>query len=143
MNAQVEWKEGMAFEAHLEGFHFTIDADEEFGGQNKGPRPKGLTLVSLAGCTAMDVISILEKMRLASRVEVFKVATDAVIEKDYPKRILEIVIKYIFKGKNLPLDKVEHAIELSLENYCGVSATLRPSVKLSHQIIINDRVVEG
>jgi putative redox protein len=139
MDARVEWKDGMAFEAHLEGFHFTIDADEQFGGHNRGPRPKGLTLVSLAGCTAMDVISILQKMRV--KVDAFEVATDAVIEKDYPKRILEVVIKYSFKGENVPVDKVKHAIELSLENYCGISATLRPSVKLSHQIIINDQVI--
>ena len=139
MDARVEWKDGMAFEAHLEEFHFTIDGDEQFGGLNRGPRPKGLTLVSLAGCTAMDVISILQKMRV--KVDAFEVATDAVIEKDYPKRILEIVIKYSFKGKNVPEQKVKQAIELSLENYCGVSATLRPSVKLSHQIIINDRVI--
>ena len=141
MNARVEWKNGMAFEAHLEKFHFTIDGDEQFGGQNKGPRPKGLTLVSLAGCTAMDVISILQKMRI--KLDAFEVATDAVIEKDYPKRILEIVIKYIFKGENVPLEKVKHAIELSMENYCGVSATLKPSVKISQQIIINDQVMEG
>lgn len=141
MDARVEWKDGMGFEAHLEGFHFTIDADEQFGGENRGPRPKGLTLVSLAGCTAMDVISILQKMRV--KVDAFEVATDAVIEKDYPKRILEVVIKYSFKGKNVPVDKVKHAIELSLENYCGISATLRPSVKLSHQIIINDQVIYG
>jgi len=141
MDARVEWKDGMAFEAHLEGFHFTIDADEQFGGESKGPRPKGLTLVSLAGCTAMDVISILQKMRV--KVDAFEVVTDAVIEKDYPKRILEVVIKYSFKGENVPEDKVKHAIELSLENYCGISATLKPSVKFSHQIIINDQVING
>jgi putative redox protein len=140
MDARVQWKNGMAFEAHLEGFHFTIDGDQQFGGQNLGPRPKGLTLVSLAGCTAMDVISILQKMRVEP--DTFEVATDAVIEKDFPKRILEIVIKYIFKGKDLPVEKIKHAIELSLESYCGVSATLRPTVKLSHQLIINDRVID-
>ena len=140
MDARVQWKNGMAFEAHLEGFHFTIDGDQQFGGQNLGPRPKGLTLVSLAGCTAMDVISILQKMRV--NLDAFEVATDAVIESDYPKRILEIVIKYIFKGNDVPVEKIKHAIELSLENYCGVSATLRPTVKLSHRIIINDRMID-
>ncbi|MGD2085834.1 MAG: OsmC family protein [Candidatus Aminicenantes bacterium] len=141
MDARVEWKDGMAFEAHLGGFHFTIDSDEQFGGLNRGPQPKGLTLVSLAGCTAMDVISILEKMRV--KVDAFEVATDAVMEKNYPKRILEIVVKYSFKGEDVPLNKVKQAIELSLENYCGISATLRPSVKISHQIIINDQVING
>jgi putative redox protein len=141
MDARVEWKSGMAFEAYLDGFNFTIDADKQSGGENKGPKPKGLTLVSLAGCTAMDVISILQKMRVT--VDAFEVATDAVIANDHPKRILEVLIKYSFKGKNVPVDKVKHAIELSQENYCGVSATLKPSVKLSYQIIINDQVIDG
>ena len=141
MEARVEWKDGMAFEAHLEGHHFTIDADELVGGRKLGPRPKGLTLVSLAGCTAMDVISILQKMRV--KVDSFEVVTDGVIEQDFPKRILEIVVKYVFKGENIPLDKVKHAVELSMETYCGVTATLRPTVKISHQIIINGNVVAG
>jgi putative redox protein len=143
MNASVKWTDGMAFEAHLEGFTFNIDADEKFGGQNKGPRPKGLTLVSLAGCTAMDVISILGKMRVAQKIDSFEVATDGVIEKELPKRILEVVIKYIFKGNDLPMEKLKHAIQLSQENYCGVSATLKPSVKISHQLIVNDKVIDG
>ena len=58
------WKDGMSFESEVNGFKLTIDADEKVGGQNKGPRPKPLTLVSLAGCTGMDVISILKKMRV-------------------------------------------------------------------------------
>ena len=140
MEARIEWKAGMAFEAHLDGFHFTIDADEKVGGSNLGPRPKGLTLVSLAGCTGMDVISILRKMRVT--VEAFTVATDAFIEENFPKRILEIVIKYIFKGPNIPAEKVKQAIQLSMENYCGVTATLRPSVKISHRIIINDQEIK-
>jgi putative redox protein len=141
MQASVVWKDGMAFEAHLDGFNFFIDADETVGGQNKGPKPKGLTLVSLAGCTAMDVISILKKMRVS--VDSFEVAIDGVIAQEHPRKFLELVIKYIFKGTDLPLGKIENAITLSMENYCGVSATLRPTVKLSHQIIINGQVVES
>jgi putative redox protein len=141
MKTSIEWKDGMAFDAHLGGYTLTIDADEKFGGKNLGPRPKGLTLVSLAGCTGMDVVSILGKMRVMQKVESFKIDTDAVLEEDYPKRIMEIVVKYIFKGSDLPVDKIQHAIELSAENYCGVYATLRPTVKLSYQIIINDEVI--
>jgi putative redox protein len=141
MQASVVWKDGMAFEAHLDGFNFFIDADKTVGGQNKGPKPKGLTLVSLAGCTAMDVISILKKMRVS--VDSFEVAIDGVIAQEHPRKLLELVIKYIFKGMDLPLGKIKKAITLSLENYCGISATLRPSVKFSHQIIINDQIIEG
>lgn len=141
MKASVTWKDGMAFDAHLENFSFVIDADPTVGGRNLGPRPKGLTLVSLAGCTAMDVISILGKMKVQPDIEHFEVATDGVLEPNLPKRIQEITISYIFKGAKLPAvaDKIKHAIELSMETYCGVSATLRPTVKLHHKLIINDQ----
>jgi len=102
--------------------------------------PKGLTLTSLAGCTAMDVISILGKMRV--KIDAFEVVTDSVITDEHPKKFTEIIIKYIFKGENIPLPKVKDAITLSLENYCGVAATLAPVVKISHQIVINDQVME-
>ena len=141
MQTSVVWKDGMAFEVHLDGFNFIIDADETVGGQNKGPQPKGLTLVSLAGCTAMDVISILKKMRVS--VDSFEVAVDGVVAQEHPRKFLELVIKYMFKGTDLPLGKIKSAITLSMETYCGVSATLRPVVKLSYQIIINDQVVES
>ena len=141
MQASISWKDGMAFEAKLDGFDFMIDADKQFGGQGLGPKPKGLTLISLAGCTAMDVISILTKKRVI--VDSFQVATEAVLAGEHPKKFDEVVIKYMFKGDDLPLDKIKRAIELSLEKYCGVHATLKPTVSLSHQIIINDQVVEG
>ncbi len=140
MESKVVWQEGMAFEAHLGGFNFTIDAGPAVGGQNKGPSPKGLTLVSLAGCTAMDVISILTKMRV--NVEAFEVETDAKLASEHPKKFTDIVVKYKFKGQDLPLDKIKRAIELSRENYCGVAATLKSAVSMSYEIHINDRKVE-
>ena len=139
MESKVVWQEGMAFDAHLDGFNFTIDAGESVGGRNLGPKPKGLTLVSLAGCTAMDVISILTKMRV--EVEHFEVGTVGKLSKEHPKRFTGIVIQYKFKGKDLPLDKINRAVELSMENYCGVSATLKPSVIISKEIYINDQRV--
>lgn len=143
MNASVVWKDGMAFDAHLENFSFVIDADPSVGGRNLGPRPKGLTLVSLAGCTALDVISILGKMKIQPDIDHFEVATDAKIEANIPRRIEEITISYIFKGEKLPaaVDKIKHAIELSMGTYCGVSATLRPAVKLNHKLIINGQKI--
>jgi len=139
MKAKIEWQEGLSFQARLDGFDFMIDADEKAGGKNKGPRPKGLTLISLAGCTGMDVISILQKMRVT--VDQFEVETDAVIDDEHPKKFLEIVISYIFKGKDLPVDKIKKAISLSEERYCGVSATLKPSVKMSKEIVVNGQKI--
>lgn len=142
MEAKVVWQDGMTFEAGLDGHTFLIDAKEEVGGRNKGPTPKGLTLVSLAGCTAMDVISILEKMR--QEVDSFEVVTDARVADEHPKKILEIVIKYILTGRKLDREKVIRAVELSEETYCGVSATLRPGVKISSEIYINgEKIIDG
>lgn len=135
MEASVKWSDGMAFDAQLDGFNFMIDADPAFGGQNKGPKPKGLTLVSLAGCTAMDVVSILGKMRV--KPDSFEVATEGNLTAEHPKTFSDIVIKYIFTGANLPLDKLKHAIELSYDTYCGVSAMLKKAAKMSYKVIVN------
>jgi putative redox protein len=144
MEASVTWKDGMSFDANLEGFSFAIDADPKFGGQGKGPRPKGLTLVSLAGCTAMDVVSILGKMKIMTKVEGLEISCDGNLAEDHPKKFTNIVVKYNFKGENLStaVDKIKHAIELSMENYCGVSASLKPTVKFSYQLIINDQLMD-
>ncbi|MEI7980226.1 MAG: OsmC family protein, partial [Bacteroidota bacterium] len=63
-SVNVEWNSGMAFKAEVNGFSIMLDADEKVGGTNQGPRPKPLLLASLGGCTGMDVISILTKMRV-------------------------------------------------------------------------------
>ncbi len=140
MNSKVVWKDGLSFEATLDGFKFMIDAKEDVGGKNRGPSPKGLILISLAGCTGMDVISILKKMRVD--IDSFEVKTESVLSKEHPKKYLAILIKYVFEGKNLSLEKIKKAILLSEEKYCGVSATLKLSVKIANEIIINGKKIE-
>ena len=135
MESKVVWTDGMAFEAQLEGSSFSIDADEKFGGRGLGPKPKGLLLTSLAGCTAMDVIAILKKMRVA--VDHFEVTADGVLAEEHPKKFESIVITYRFEGEDLPIGKLQRAVQLSEERYCGVSATLAPAVELSSEIFVN------
>ncbi|MBE0650405.1 MAG: OsmC family protein [Bacteroidales bacterium] len=132
----VTWKDQMAFEAKVDGFTIALDADEKVGGRNLGPRPKPLTLVSLGGCTGMDVISILGKMRV--ELDFFDVEVEGELSDEHPKYFHSIHIKYIFKGKDLPMDKLEKAVTLSQERYCGVSEMLRKAAKLSHEIVILD-----
>ncbi len=142
MEGKVVWKEGMAFEAHLGGHLFMLDASKDVGGTGLGPSPKGLVLIALAGCTAMDVVSILKKMR--EPVETFEVETDAVTATEHPKKILEIVVKYKFtSSEKLCKEKVLRAVELSEDTYCGVSATLKPQVKISNEIYINGEKLEA
>lgn len=128
------WKENMAFEAEIQGFRITLDADAAVGGENRGPKPKALTLVSLAGCTSMDVISILKKMRVEP--ESFNVEVEGEMTEEHPKYYHSIHMTYIFRGKDLPKDKIEKAVNLSQERYCGVSALLSKGAKITSEIVI-------
>jgi len=135
LQSKVTWTDGMAFDAELEGFHFAIDADQEFGGRGLGPKPKGLLATALIGCTAMDVIAILRKMRVTPKT--FAVSADAVLTDEHPKRYTSIVIRYELTGDDLPHDKLRRAVKLSEERYCGVRATLAPVVDMHHEIWLN------
>lgn len=134
LSADVQWTSNMAFKANVNGHEIMLDLDEETGGQNSGPRPKPLLLVSLAGCTGMDVISILKKMRVEP--EYFNVKAEGEVTEEHPKHFKKIHLIYEFRGNELPIDKISKAINLSQEQYCGVSETLRKSVELTSEIRI-------
>lgn len=126
----------MAFETSVNGHRLVVDADESVGGSNRGPRPKPLLLVALAGCTAMDVVSILEKMRV--KPDGFSVEVDGELTDEHPKVYKSLHVTYRFNGKDLPIDKLEKAINLSQEKYCGVSAMLSKASALSFAIVVED-----
>jgi putative redox protein len=126
------WHKNMAFETDLDGHKLTIDASVEGGGDDLGPRPKKLMLVALAGCTGVDVIMILKKMKIEP--EAFNVLVEGDVTEEHPKKYHTMKIIYQFKGKDLPLDKLERAVQLSQEKYCGVSATYREALKLETEI---------
>lgn len=130
----VKWNEKMSFTADIQGFNINLDTTPDFGGDNTGPRPKPLLLASLAGCTGMDVVSILAKMRV--ELKSFNVRVKGSLADEHPKRYNEITVIYEFEGDNLEYEKLEKAVKLSEERYCGVSATLRDSVKLNFEIVI-------
>ncbi len=135
---EVKWQDEMAFEAsmHENTQKVMIDATPAVGGRNLGPRPKTLLLVSLGGCTAMDVISILKKMRITP--DYFNVEVEGELTEEHPKYYHTITINYIFRGKDLPMDKLEKAVSLSQERYCGVTEMLRHSSKIQHHITVED-----
>ena len=118
----------------LEGLQIPIDARVEAGGQNKGPLPKGLVLTALAGCTAMDVIGILKKMRVETQS--FLVEAEAEIATDHPKVFTKILLTYTLKGENIPYEKVEKAVILSQNQYCSVTAMLKKAALIDYKIII-------
>ncbi len=84
----------------------------------------------------MDVVSILNKMRVD--IEDFNVTVEGELTEEHPKYFHTITVTYTFKGKDLPMDKLEKAVNLSQERYCGVSAMLIKSSKLVHKIVVNE-----
>lgn len=130
----LDWKEAMSFETVVNGHKLIIDADEAVGGRNLGPRPKPLLLVALAGCTAMDVVSMLGKMRV--QPDAFRVNVEGELTEEHPKVYHKLHVQYIFRGENLPMDKLEKAVNLSQEKYCGVSAMLSKAAQITHEIVV-------
>lgn len=130
------WKQNMAFETDMDGHKIVLDTAVDDGGENLGPRPKKFMLTALAGCTAMDVISILKKMKVVP--EAFHVVVEADLTEEAPKHYHEMKIVYQFKGKDLPMDKLERAVSLSVEKYCGVSAVYKKVMDVKTEIQIID-----
>jgi putative redox protein len=130
------WKKGMAFETELYGHKLTVDADQSNGGNDLGPRPKALMLVALAGCTGMDVVSILSKMRVD--LADLNVKVEGEMTEEHPKHFTSLHIVYEFWGSDLPMEKLEKAVSMSDERYCGVSATLKKGIPVTHSIVVHE-----
>ena len=117
MKVIVNWKGDMTFAGETpSGFPIQMDSDSDFGGTGSGPRPMEMIALGLAGCTAMDVISILKKKR--QEVTQFDVKMDAPRSHDYPKVFTSAVITYIISGRNVSEAAVLRAIELTAVKYC-------------------------
>jgi len=137
---KLQWLNGMAFDAELNGHHFIIDAEGRVGGKDLGPRPKGLVLSALAGCTGMDVVSILGKMKIENYE--LNITVEADQTENHPKVYQNIVVNFLFIGKDLPVEKLKRAVELSETRYCGVTAMLRKSTSVNSKIFLNEKEVK-
>ena len=126
---------GMAFDVELDGHTLRIDAAPDFDGSDSGPRPKGLLLASLAGCTGMDVVSILKKMKIQDYK--LEIVVEGELTEEHPKIYHTIKVIYNFNGADLPEEKIRKAVELSETRYCGVSAMLRKAATINTEIKIN------
>lgn len=132
--ARVVWKEGLQFEAHTPSGH-TLILDSPLG-TNAGPSPMGLVLVALAGCTAMDVISILQKQR--QPVTGLEVVVRAERAAEHPKVYTGYEVSYIVHGAGVSRAAVERAVALSEEKYCSVGAMLGQSAPIRHTIQMDE-----
>ena len=123
MQVKVNWQEGMAFTGTADsGFNIQLDTKKEVGGEGRGFTPMELTALSLAGCTAMDVISILRKKR--QDVTDFEVRVEALSAEEHPKVFTRATIDYLVTGHGVDEKAVVRAIQLTSESYCPVQAML-------------------
>lgn len=129
-------KGNMAFEMKLDGHNFITDASEKIGGNDLGPRPKQLLLAGLIGCTGIDTMSILNKMKV--KLDDLHIKVEADNTEEHPKIYQNIHLTFTFKGKDLPKDKIKRAVTLSQEKYCGVTAMLNKVTQVTYDIIIEE-----
>lgn len=132
MKTDLQWKGKMQFGAHTPSGHaVTLDASPDVGGENRGPRPMELLLTAVGSCSGIDIINILERMRL--QVKSFDMEVSGERAEDHPRRFTKIQIHYRLEG-DLPEEKVRRAVDLSRDKYCSVSQSLNAEVTTSFEI---------
>lgn len=132
MKVTVNWKHGMSFEGGTEEHTVKVDTTAAGGGSNTGMSPKQLLLVSVCGCTGMDVADMLEKMRVPfTRLDI---SAEAEQTSEHPKVFKYIHITYYTDAGKENEDKVKRAVELSQTKYCGVSIMLKKHCEVNYQI---------
>ena len=142
MNTAVRWTHGMQFSGEGEaGTTITMDARPEHGGVGAGPSPMETVLLALGGCTGMDVISILQKMR--APLEGLEMRIEADRAEEHPRVFTRIALEYTFAGSGLRPDQVGRAVELSMTRYCSVSAMLKRAAPVTYTWRIVERLGTG
>lgn len=141
MYSKAKWNEKLSFTAELDGHIIELDTSIENGGKDRGPRPKGLMLTALLGCTGMDVASLIQKMKIP--VKSFELDCSTETTEEHPKVFKDITLNYYFTG-NIEdrINDIIKAIKLSQEKYCGVSAMLKKNSKIIVKLFINEKEIE-
>jgi putative redox protein len=129
---QTNWQQNMAFESTVGRHSVPTDAPLEVGGDDSAASPKKLMMVSLAGCTGVDVVEILKKMRV--EIDDLQITVEAELTDEVPSVYSSMHIIYRFRGKDLAMDKLKRAVELSQDKYCGVSMMYKKIMDISWEI---------
>ncbi len=117
------WKGNMLFDSdNPSGHHVLMDTDVE-GKAREGLSPKALMLSSLAGCSGLDVVSILDKMKIDNYD--LKMEVEGLLTDEHPKYYHTVILDYHFTGKDLNQEKINRAVQLSIDKYCGVMEMFR------------------
>ncbi|WP_416678821.1 OsmC family protein [Candidatus Pseudothioglobus sp. Uisw_016] len=131
MNLSVNWVDGMLMVGKSHSGHsITMDGPIEIGGENLGIRPMEMLLLGVAGCTMIDVVTTLKKMR--QDLSHCETRISAERANEHPKVFTDIHIHFIIKGKDIDPKKVDKAISLSAEKYCSASIMLGKTAKITH-----------
>ena len=137
MNTTVKWIDGMMMVGESASGHaIVMDGPEDLGGKNLGIRPMEMLLLGMGGCTTMDVVSTLKKMR--EEVRDCRVEISAERADEHPKVFTKIHLNFIIKGSNLNEKKVEKAVSLSADKYCSASIMLGKMADITHDFTINE-----
>ena len=135
MNISVNWVDGLLMVGKSDSGHtITMDGPPESGGENLGVRPMEMLLLGVAGCTMIDVVTTLKKMR--RDLSYLETKINAERATDHPKVFTNIHIQFILKGQNLDEKKVDKAITLSAEKYCSASIMLGETATITHDFQI-------
>lgn len=137
MNTTVKWIDGMMMVGESASGHaIVMDGPEDLGGKNLGIRPMEMLLLGMGGCTTIDVVSTLKKMR--EEVRDCRVEISAARADEHPKVFTKIHLNFIINGSNLDEKKVEKAISLSADKYCSASIMLGKIADITHDFTINE-----
>lgn len=137
MKARVQWLDGRAFVGESGSGHAVVmDGSPEAGGRNIGVRPMEMLLLGLGGCTAFDVVMILEKGR--EKITACDVELEAERASEDPKVFTHVKLVFRLKGKNLKPAAVERAIKLSMEKYCSATAMFEKTAKFEHEWTVEE-----
>lgn len=128
------WRENNIFDTDIDGYTVTIDIPTGEEKKSIAPTPKKLLLVSAAGCTGLDVIEMVRKMKID--LKGFDIRIDAEMTEEHPKQYTSLKVIYEFEGDNLPKEKLERACQLSFDKYCGVLAMYKKAVPVTYEVVI-------
>ena len=135
MDARVKWVEQRTFLGESGSGHSVVmDGAPDAGGRDLGVRPMEMLLLGMGGCTAFDVVDILQKGR--EPVEDVVIELSGERADDIPKVFTKIGVKYIITGKGLNPDKVERAVQLSAGKYCSATVMMGATAEITHTIEI-------
>ncbi len=141
MDVTVRWKTPMLMVGVAdETTAVLMDTQPESGGSGVGPSPMETVLMALAGCTGMDVVGVLTKMR--APLEGLTISATAERAAEHPKVFTAIHLRYAAWGRGLTAEQVRKAVVLSHDKYCSVSAMLRKTASITHEIAVSDTADE-